>query len=140
MLIVRTSVGQSHIADLGLFAAEFIPARSVVWRKHPLSPLSFTEAAFHKLPEKMQDLVLFYGFMDFDTLNYEIDVDNARFANHSDQPNLFNSRNELEMIARVDIHPGEEITINYRRLDAMTEPCRIEQFPYRHFLRQPNGS
>ena len=135
MLIVRTSVGQSGISGLGLFAAEFIRARSVVWRKHPLSPLSFSEEDFQKLPEKMQDLVLFYGFMDFETLHYEIDMDNARFANHSEYPNLFNSRNELEMIARVDIHPGEELTINYRNVDAMTEPCRIDQFPYRHFLR-----
>jgi uncharacterized protein len=136
MLIVKTSVGRSGVAGLGLFAAEFIPARRVVWRKHPLSRHSYAEEEFAQLPIKMQDMILFYGYMDIDTGRYEIDLDNARFANHSDYPNVFNSRNEIEMIARVDIHAGEEITINYRRLDKMASPELVDRFPYRHFLKQ----
>ena len=137
MLTIRTSVGKSAFAGLGLFAAEFVPARTVVWRKTGISPISYTPEAFESLPAKLQDFILFYGFIDFDTGKYQIDVDNARFANHSDAPNLFSSRNEIEMIARVDLHPGDEITINYKRLDKMTDPDLIDRFPYRHFLKNP---
>jgi len=136
MLLVKTTVGKSAGAGLGLFAAEFIPARTVVWRKNPYSRLSYPEEAFQKLPERMQEMILFYGYMDMDSGNYEIDVDNARFANHSDNPNVFSSRNEIEMIARQDIQAGEEITINYRRLDKMTTPELIDQFPHRQFLKE----
>jgi uncharacterized protein len=136
MLIARTSVGLSHIKGLGLFAAEFIPARTVVWRKTANNPLRYTPESFAKLPERMRDFILFYGFMDIDSGEYQVDIDNARFVNHSEYPNVFNSRNEIEMIARVDIHPGDEITINYRRVDKMASPELIDQYPYRHFLRQ----
>lgn len=135
MLIIKTSVGRSRIAGLGLFAAEHVPARTVVWRKNPYSRHSFSEEEIMALPARLREFILFYGYMDFDSGRYEIDVDNSRFANHSDTPNVFSSRNEIEMIARVELRPGDEITINYRRLDKMASPEMVDRFPHRHFLR-----
>lgn len=134
MLLIRTSVGRSQFGGLGLFTAEDVPARAVVWQKHALNPLTFSEEKLQALPRQARETVLFYGFMDYDSGLYQLDIDNARFMNHAEYPNLFSSRNGRDMLARTDLPSGTEITINYRRVDKMSSPEEIHRFPHRQFL------
>lgn len=135
MLLIRTSVGRSRFGGLGLFTAEDVPARTIVWQKHPLNPLTFSEEELQALPRQGRELVLFYGFMDYDTGRYQLDIDNARFMNHDEYPNVFSSRNGIDMLSRVDMPKGTEITINYRRVDKMSSTEELHRFPHRQFLR-----
>ena len=134
MLLIRTSVGRSQFGGLGLFTAEDVPARTIVWQKHPLNPLTFSEEELQALPRQARETVLFYGFMDYETGRYQLDIDNARFMNHEEFPNIFSSRNGRDMLARVDLPKGTELTINYRRVDKMSSPEEIHRFPHRQFL------
>jgi len=46
-----------------------------------------------------------------------LNVDNARFINHSKNPNTKSLGPSKDNIATKDISPGEEITINYSEID-----------------------
>ena len=71
----------------------------------------------NQLPEVAKSWVLHYGYYDEDEDEYVICVDDARFFNHSENPNTDNTIKEVT-IATKDIRKGEEITCNYFEFDA----------------------
>lgn len=116
MLMVRARVRPSSIHGLGLFALEFIPAGSTVWRFTDGFDRTFTDADLQALPAAAREQVLFYcdGDYDPDTGVHTLSADDARFTNHSDAPNTVNAPDGISTIAVRNIHPGEEITWSYR--------------------------
>lgn len=99
-----------------MFADEFIPAGTIFWKLAPGLDLLFTKEEFAKLPQIAQGTIRHYGYLDIGTGNWILGFDNDRFMNHSEQPNITDKDNQV--IAKVDINPGEEITCDYRKFDA----------------------
>lgn len=92
---IPTRVMPSSIHGFGCFAIELIPQGTVVWR--------YVEGFDSK------NLIDIYDYKD-----------NARFINHSRNPNTSplhsNQKNDLgETVAIEDIMPDEEITEDYRQ-------------------------
>lgn len=112
MLLVRTKLGLSPLHGIGLFAAELIPAGTVVWRYMP--PF---DAAFYQLPTDpvVLETLEHYSYFDEEMDVWVLPGDNARFTNHSDEPNL--KIDAQTMVAARDILSGEEITTDYWSFD-----------------------
>jgi len=144
MYRVRTKVGRSTIpgAGIGLFAAEPIPKGHVVWEVSPWHA-EFDHEDMDKLPESAREVILFFGYFDQGGNCYCLDIDNGRFTNHSDDANLKvidPKRRECLQAVR-DIAAGEELTIDYRAVDAMAfRPELRRGYPHRDFLDTDQSS
>lgn len=124
MLLVQTRLGPSVIHGTGLFAAEFIPKGTRTWSFRPDFDRAFTEEEFARLPEPARKELLEHAYKSAHTGRYILCADNARFANHSDDPNcLANEEDwvdgERGDIAVRDIQIGEELTNRYSDFDCM---------------------
>ena len=116
-MLVKTKIAQSPIDGLGLFAAEFIPKGTRTWEFTPGFDHEFTPAQMKALPQSAQDFLHTYSYISPKTGNYILPADDERFTNHSDNPStgvVENPDGEDFDIAARDIHPGEEITADYR--------------------------
>lgn len=116
MLTVRTYLGPSAINGIGLFAAEPISAGSVVWIRHKLD-IAISDADLADLPAPALHQVAHHTYRDIVTGERILCGDNARFMNHSDDPNTGQLNPDVEIALR-DIEVGEELTCNYRTFDA----------------------
>ncbi|MBY0112938.1 MAG: SET domain-containing protein [Phycisphaerales bacterium] len=116
MLMVRARVAPSDLHGLGLFAAEFVPRGTVVWTFVAGFDRTFTRDQLLELPTHVREQVLFYCDGDFDPATgvHTLSGDDARFTNHSDQPNTANAPDGISTVAIRDIQAGEEITWDYR--------------------------
>jgi uncharacterized protein len=117
MLLVRTHIAISTIHNLGLFADEFILAGTEVWRFTPGYDLEITVEEMEKHPQYLREFFDHYGYLDFNLNRYLLCFDNARFINHSSNPNILTdytrARHGVDVAVR-DIVIGEEITTDYR--------------------------
>lgn len=101
----------------GVFATKVIPAGTITWHRDPLDRV-FTEAEYEALDADSRKIL--------DALAYWKDGhvvlcwDSAKYLNHACQPNTFATQFELDIAIR-RILPGEEITVDYRRID-LDEP------------------
>ncbi len=122
MLLVKTKLGPSAIAGIGLFADEFIPKGTQVWKLQKGFDVILSEQAFKELSLPAQAQVRNYCYYNAETKSYVVCGDDARFFNHADEPNV-SSGNYDEHIdcALRDINPGEELTQNYKDFDGMMD-------------------
>ncbi|MGK9167408.1 SET domain-containing protein-lysine N-methyltransferase [Inquilinus limosus] len=112
MLLVPTTVGPSRIEGLGLFAAAPMAAGTEVWRWHPVFDVFVPDAEIATLPEPARDYLERYAYPAPDLPGgLSLNLDDARFMNHSDDPTL-ETVGEV-CIARRDIAAGEELTCDY---------------------------
>lgn len=109
MLLVKTVVKNSNIEGLGLFAAEDMPANTQVWAYHHDFDKVLTENKLAEMPEWQKEFFCKYCFSSDNLLYYCID--DARFMNHSQKPNLVD-RPEGTFTAR-QIKAGEELVCDY---------------------------
>ncbi|MBI2056829.1 SET domain-containing protein [Candidatus Pacearchaeota archaeon] len=116
MLLVKTYLDKSKIQGIGLFADEFIPKGTLIWKFAPGFDFVLTKKDLDKLPEIAKVWVLHFGYYDANEGGYVICVDDARFFNHSENPNTDNPP-EGWTVANKDIHKGEELTHNYFDFD-----------------------
>ncbi|MDP3956711.1 MAG: SET domain-containing protein [bacterium] len=119
---MKTKIGPSKIHGIGLFADELIPNGTILWKYVPGFDLRFTKEEVEKLPEAVQKFIHFYDYESKDTGYLVICADNARFYNHSEDPNtegidLPETDGEGGDVAARDIHLGEEITCDYEKMD-----------------------
>jgi hypothetical protein len=112
MLRVRTRIGQSAIHGIGLFADEFIPRGALIWEFLPTFDVTFDRAAFERLPAETRCHVDKYAYLDRERNAFVLCGDDARFMNHSAEPNTWEVSESCTLAAR-DIAPGEEITCDY---------------------------
>lgn len=113
MLLVRTRIGPSSIAGTGLFAGEFIPKGRVLWRFQPGFDALFSQTEIAQLSEPAKMQFYNYSFLDRKYGKYMLCGDDARFFNHSSEPNCDDSAPDKTLAIR-DIEPGEELTVDYR--------------------------
>lgn len=122
MLCVKTKLKESKINGIGLFADQEISKNTIVWHFNDgLSYNEYTKEEWDNLriklnPESFRQISKYaYVLKGEDTHN--IDLDDARFINHSTNPNTLIVKRNL--IAIKDIKKEEEITMNY--IDAYDE-------------------
>lgn len=117
--LVKAVLQMTPDKGIGVFASQFIPAKTVVYEAEPLS-YTEEEAIVHleTLPtfqERKQWVEHAYGSLG----KICVDPHDIVRVNHSDYPTLFNERvspTELKScsIAVRDIKEGEELTEDYR--------------------------
>lgn len=127
MLVVKTKLGQSKIEGIGLFADEYIPKGTITWRFDPRFDIFFDPDDLVQMSQIQKDLIIHYAYLSKVSGKYVYSIDNARFANHSSNPNiaedpsLTHEGEEICTVAIRDIQIGEEMTLDYRAIDAVDE-------------------
>ncbi|HSH45312.1 MAG TPA: SET domain-containing protein [Longimicrobiales bacterium] len=121
MMLVKTEKRQSTIHGIGLFAAERVPAGTPTWRFTPGVDQAIHPEVLERIPAAARGGFLTYAYLDVRTGLYVLCADDARFMNHSDDPNV---RGNYEMeevfgedVAARDIEVGEEFLCDYRTFD-----------------------
>ena len=122
MLIVRCHVALSDIDGFGLFASEYIQEGQVIRVHHPKLDTVLSAQEFARLPVATQLEVDKHSWLD-KAGNHHVSSGYEIFTNHSTDPNTAPGYNEGEMMAVRDIHPGEEITEDYR-ITSARDPSR----------------
>jgi len=120
MMTVKTKLGLSGIHGIGLFADQFIPKGSIVWEFTPVLDIELDKEDM-RLPELVEKYLMKHCYKSPKTSKYVLCFDNTRFINHSENPNcadVGNTIGEAPDIALRDIEPGEELTLDYRIIDA----------------------
>lgn len=120
MLLVKTSLSASPIHGSGLFAAEDIAKGTDMWQFQEGFDLEKSPAEVEALAPVAQEWFKRYGYLDHHFNQWILSFDDARFINHSEDPNM---RPDYERhrcaigVAVRDIAKGEEITIDYRDIE-----------------------
>lgn len=122
MLLIKTKIGRSDIAGIGLFADEFVPKGTPIWKLQDSFDIQLSQDEFLALSEPAQTQVLNYCYYNSKTGKYVVCGDDARFFNHSIDPNCSSSDDDYKVdVALRDIRPGEELTQDYGNFDGQIE-------------------
>jgi hypothetical protein len=124
MLLVKASARPSPLHGLGIFAVEFIPQGTPIWRFEPEFDRAFTPGQFAALPEPAQAHVRHFAYLDSATDNWMLNGDLTIFMNHAAEPNTGAPSGVAEPILTValrDIAAGEEMTCDYYAFDGAAE-------------------
>ncbi|MCC6303767.1 MAG: SET domain-containing protein [Rhodobacteraceae bacterium] len=116
VLLVRTVVKESPIHGLGLFADEFIPRGTEIWRFDPLLDRVLPLAELDRLPDHVRLFVEVYSEYFPERGLLVLSGDNDRFTNHAADPNtevVLPNAPDARVIATRDIEVGAEITCDY---------------------------
>ncbi len=131
MLLVETYIDKSPINGMGLFAGEIISSGRMIWRFQPGFDSVFTPHDLATLPDKARVFIEEFAVLSTETGNYILGIDNVRFANHSRvanaTPTKIPGETELVSVANRDIKKGEEITVDYRKLDSSSKSGASEE-------------
>ncbi len=117
MIFVKTKVLPSKIQGLGLFADEFIPKGTIIWKFTPGFDLKFTKEQINKFPKQVQEYLETYCWLSKKSHKFCFSSDNGKYFNHSKTPNSLSAyyEDEEEVVTKTlrDIQKGEEITDDY---------------------------
>lgn len=118
MLLVKTKIWPSIIHWIWLFADQFIPKWTEIWRFTPWFDLKYTKEEFAKLPILIQDHLNIYCWLSDKSSKYIFSTDHWKFFNHSsDNYNVLSAYydNEEEVVTKAvrDIQAWEELTDDY---------------------------
>ena len=125
MLLVRTRLDRSEIDGIGLFAEEDIQRGTVIWRFDPSIDQRFSEDTLSKLSLGAREQIEKYSYREKHSGLYVLCGDDARFFNHSTDPNCIdiyedaldpNDAHDVTLALR-DIRRGEELTCDYSLFD-----------------------
>lgn len=121
MLLIPTYVAPSRIEGVGVFAAEDIPAGTLIWTLDPRLDRLLSPEEVAALPDVHQAFVERYGYpYPHDPRMTIVELDNGRFMNHSLAPNTRFSDPDAGF-TRVAIAAHEELTCNYAEFDPAFE-------------------
>ena len=109
----QVKVATNPKMGLGLFAAEFIPKNSVVWKFVEGVDIRISLKEVEQMSIAQQKYFDTYGWIEEDY--YIASWDTARFINHSYEPHLDNTGDVT--IALKDIKLGEELFTDYSEFD-----------------------
>jgi hypothetical protein len=140
MLLVKTRLDRSQISGIGLYADEFIPKGTIIWRFTPGLDLKLNQEQLQDYKSRV-DVARLEDFIYRSKISgdFILCADDARFINHSFHPNTIDTMEDVEglTIAARDIFPGEEIVSDYQSFDANFDE-------YKHLMKEvelvPSGS
>jgi len=127
MLVVKTKILQSRVEGIGLFADQFISKGTITWKFKPKFDIYFDQSEVDTMSQMQKDQIIHFAYLSKKSGKYVYSIDNTRFTNHSTSPNIAEdeklSAGDLEIctIAARDIQSGEEMTVDYRAIDAVDE-------------------
>ena len=115
MLTINTYLAQSSVHGIGLFAAEFIPAGSPVWKFNRYIDKIFKKAVFLSICGRLDSCSLRHLLNSSYSRGgrYFYLTDNARFINHSDGHANIRFVDDYAEVAMRDIEAHEELLENY---------------------------
>jgi len=115
MLTINTYLAQSPVHGIGLFAAEFIPSGSPVWKYSRYIDKIFKKEVFLDICNKLDSCSLRHLLNSSYSRGgrYFYLTDNARFINHSASHDNICFADDYTEIAIRDIEPHEELLENY---------------------------
>ena len=99
-------------------AGEYIPKGKIVWVFQENFDLCISDEEFERLPEKAKEHISIYGYLSELEGGYILCMDNAKYTNHSSEPNM-QMVDKFHSIAIRDIKEGEEITEDYFYFDEL---------------------
>ena len=116
MIIVKTKLDRSLISGIGLFANQNILKGDIIWKMTSISVFQISPSRYTELSQIEKDFIIDkdYYWLD-ENGNYLIPIDDSRFVNHSNNPNII-ERDEDCCVASRDIKQNEELTIDYKTL------------------------
>ena len=120
MLLVNCKLGQSGVHGTGVFAVEAIKKGTDVWRFEEGFDLEKTVEEVEALPEVARNWFNRFGYLDHRLNKWILSFDDARFINHSEDPNVkpdYEKHRCAIGVACRDIAEGEELHINYRDVE-----------------------
>lgn len=117
MLHILTTVGQSAIHGMGVFAAENVMNGTLIWTFQDNFDRRYSEEEFMALHPSIHTFFKVYGYKDANDGYYYLTVDNDRFTNHAETPNI-RCDADGNVYAACDIKIGEELTANYQEFIA----------------------
>ncbi len=113
MLIIKTKLKEVDGKGIGLFADQEIKKSQSVWAFNSIIDIKINKK---DIPEDAKEFFHIYA-IDNGENNFYLNTDNARFINHSENPNIKSLGPLKNNIVIRDIHIGEEITIDYNEID-----------------------
>lgn len=122
MFVYKTEVkpATNPVMGLGLFASEFIPNQSVVWKYMEGFDIRFDPNRLNELNDAQRAHFTKYAWLEQmihdDKEYYYCNADLCGFTNHSKNANIFSKGHYT--IAMRDIEIGEEIFIDYSEFDS----------------------
>lgn len=117
MLLIKTRLGNAGHKGLGLFSEENIEKGTVVWKEHPLFHSVILYSEFIKLNGLQRNYLEKYATYNKNDCSYFLDLDDSRFMNHDDDPNvefLYETGTAIK-----NIHAGDELTCDYVLLNPL---------------------
>ncbi|MDQ5927697.1 MAG: uncharacterized protein QG633_135 [Patescibacteria group bacterium] len=123
MLLVKTKIKESQIHGVGLFADQYIPKGTEIWRFTPGFDQKFTREQILSFPDLLQIYICTYCWRSKKSKLYCFSADNGKYFNHSLSPNVLSEyrddEEEVITIAVRDIEKGEEILDNYDSFESL---------------------
>lgn len=115
MLRVPTYVDSSPIAGVGLYAGTDLAEGTIIWEYDETVDWQMTPGELASFPEPYRSRMKHYVYLDQSGL-YVLCGDNARFMNHSQDPNC-DDPDGAHTITRRAVRAGEELTCDYTQFD-----------------------
>lgn len=109
-----------------MFTPVSIPAGTLVWSFDEEVDWTLSAEDLEHFPEAYREQLKRYCYLD-ESGAYILCGDNARFMNHSDDPNCDDWTGPFTL-ARRDIEPHEELTCDYRAFDVESRDERADSF------------
>ena len=113
MLVVKTKLKEFECKGIGLVALEHIKKWQKVWVYNPVIDLLMNKRS---IPKEAESFYEEYA-VEYEKNRILLSMDNARFINHSKNPNTKSLGYNKPNLATRDINIGEEITIDYATID-----------------------
>ncbi len=123
MLLVKTYLDKSEVNGTGCFTDEFIPKGATIWKLERPFDVVLSEEEFILLPQMAKEHILHFAYYNKEDGGYVLCSDNAKFFNHSDNPNTEDQTGITTALR--DIQKGEEILSDYFTFDALVEIKKI---------------
>lgn len=115
MLLVDVFLDRSPLEGIGVFARHAIARGTVIWKMHPQFDLLIPVAQWEAQEGAVKTYLDRYAYPSRQRPGFIVfEADDARYMNHSADPNCDVSHEDTHLALR-DIAAGEEITCDYNR-------------------------
>jgi SET domain-containing protein len=115
MLLIDVYLDRSAIEGIGVFAKRAIPRGTMVWQLHPEFDRLIETSLYESQTGAVKSYLDRYAYPSRANPGHIVfEADDARYMNHSDDPNVDVSREDKAFALR-DIAAGEEITCDYNQ-------------------------